>query len=274
MKGAFLLEEIKRGITVIKKIKNWPDFFLDYLGLTEKKLLILKMKDGFKYIIRTKTSDKYLFVETVLEDQYHTKQINFKDSIIIDLGPQIGLFSVFVSKKAKKVFAFEPVQENFELLKKNIELNKLENKIFPFNLAVSDKKGKEKIFLSENHSGGHSIYGFKKFDEKKSSPINLFLQSKGFNEKKFVEVSSVTLDEIFKINKINHCDLLKMDIEGAEYNVFYTLSDSCFKKIHKIAMEVHDIDENKNNCVYLIKFLESKGFKVKYRKAVLFAERK
>jgi len=274
MKGAFLLEEIKRGIIVIKNMKNWEDYFFNSLGLIQRKLITLKMKNKLVYIIRTKTLDKYLFAETVLEDQYLLNQINFdKNSVIIDLGAQIGFFSVFASRKAEKIFAFEPVTENFELLKKNIKLNKLENKIFPFNLAVSDKKGKEKIFLSETNTGSHSIYGFKEPEQEKGSSINYFLNGKGFSKKNFVEVSSITLDEIFTANKINQCDLLKIDIEGAEYNVLYNLSDSCFKKIHRIVMEVHDIDEKKNNLAYLMKFLESKGFKVKINNAVLFAER-
>ncbi|MBU2477194.1 FkbM family methyltransferase [Candidatus Micrarchaeota archaeon] len=215
-----------------------------------------------------------MFVETVLEDQYRLKNTSLhEDSVIIDLGAQIGLFSVYASNKAKKIFAFEPVSENYDLLVKNIKLNKLENKIMHFNLAVSDKKGKEKIFLSQNHSGGHSIYGFEEFDEKKSSPINQFIKSKGFNKEKFIEVSSITLEEIFRINKIKHCDLLKMDIEGAEYKVLYNLPDYCFEKIQRIAMECHDLDEKKKNSGYVKKFLQSKGFKVELNYAMLYAQK-
>ncbi len=269
MKGAFLIEEIKRGITVIKLIKNWQDYFFNYLELTKKKPLNLKMKDGLLFTMRTKTVDKYLFTETVLEDQYGINIIE-SGSVVIDLGAQAGFFSVFASKKAVKVFSFEPVAENFKILKKNIESNNLEDKIFPFNLAVSDKKGKERIFLSENHSGGHSVYGFE--EKNKNKYTNQFIKSKGFNKKNFIEVNSVTLNEIFKLNKISYCDFLKIDIEGAEYKVLYRLPDSCFRKIKRIAMECHNLDERKNNMLFLIGFLKSKGFKVKLTESVLLAE--
>jgi len=258
---------------IIKRIKNFHEYFFARFNLTKKKLVMLKMRNGLNYILRAKTVDVFLFTEVALENTYLLESIEFpENATIIDLGAHIGFFSVHASNKAKKIFAFEPVPENFELLKKNIELNKLENKIIPFNLALSDKTGKEKIFLAKNHSGGHSIYGCEKKDTQNEF-ISQFITSKGFSEKNFVEVNSITLNEVFKKNEINHCDLLKLDIEGAEYNVFYGLPDSCFNKIQRITMECHDIDKQKNNMVSLIDFLKSKGFKVTAKTAILFAER-
>ena len=77
-------------------------------------------------------------------------KINQND-IVIDVGAHIGLFSLLVSQfcKTGKIFSFEPIRENFDLLVSNLELNHIEN-VFPFNVAVSKNSGKLNLFLNNN----------------------------------------------------------------------------------------------------------------------------
>lgn len=274
MKAVFLLEEIRRNIKAIKNIKNFLEYFSCLYNLTQKKYATIRMKNGLSYFLRTKTVDIHIFGEIALENTYLLENVELpEDALIIDLGAQIGLFSVYASNKAKKIFSFEPVPENYKLMLKNIELNKLENKIVPFNLAVSDKKEKQKIFLSEKNSAGHSIYGYLEEEKNNSGYAKKFLEAKSFSKKNYVNADSISLSGIFKKNGIKQCDLLKADIEGAEYKVFYNLPDNLFKKIKKIVMECHNIDKNKNNSASLIEFLKLKGYKVKCIKSILFGER-
>ena len=66
-----------------------------------------------------------------------------KGNIVIDLGAHIGVFSVYAALYgAEKVYAYEPLKENYDLLVKNIAVNNLQDKIIPIQKAVTDKKGK------------------------------------------------------------------------------------------------------------------------------------
>lgn len=74
-----------------------------------------------------------LFFTTIIRhNQYNLSKKNVKNKIVIDAGANAGFFSIYAAKLgAKKVYAFEPVTETYEILKRNISLNKLENVIIP-----------------------------------------------------------------------------------------------------------------------------------------------
>jgi len=238
MVADFKISNIHLCLEAIKQIKNWHIYFFDLFSLIKNKNIIYKMREGTKYIARAGTTDRGIITTLRLEDEYYLNKIPLnKDSIVIDIGAQIGYFSSYVAKKAGRVFAFEPVPENYKLLLKNIKLNKKKN-IKTFNQAVSNKKKTMKIFTVED-TIGHSAYG------------------KG----DFIKVQATSLKSIFDSNKIKHCDLIKMDIEGGEYDILFNLPDSYFNKIQRIAMECHDID-SKNNSKSMISLLKKKGFKL------------
>ncbi len=240
-------------LEAIKKIKNWEDYFLDFCSLTKKDYIIYHMKNGMKYFVRAKTTDRGIVSTVHLGDEYKIDQLNLsKDSVIIDIGAQIGVFSTYISHKVGKIFAYEPEIENYNLLLKNIEINNLKGKIRAVNCGVSDKKEKLKIYISKNNTGGHSIYG------------------KGNN---YIVVPAITLKDIFDRNNIDKCDLLKMDVEGSEYKILYGLPKNYFRKIKRIRLEYHDIDKERENHNFLMDFLEKKGYDVVCRKGYLFAKR-
>ena len=137
-----------------------------------------------------------------LDTQIVREQIKEGD-IVIDVGANIGyytlIFAQLVGKKGK-VFAFEPEPKNFEILRKNIEINNYDNVIAEQKI-ISDKCGKMKLYVSDSDIVGHRI------------------QQMG-NSKKFVEVESVTLDEYMKkLNLEEKINFIKIDVEGAEPKV-------------------------------------------------------
>jgi len=115
---------------------------------------------------------------------------------VVDVGAHIGYFSLIFSKivgKQGKVFSFEAEPSNFEILKKNLKENNIQNVICE-NIAISDKIGKIKLFTSESSTG------------------NRLFSSKGGN---FIEVESNTLDNYFG-TKIKNIKFIKLDIQGGE----------------------------------------------------------
>ncbi|MDD4938047.1 MAG: FkbM family methyltransferase [Candidatus Shapirobacteria bacterium] len=161
-----------------------------------------KTKIFGKYIFYYLANDKYVGQRIALEkyEPYETKlilrQTKPKD-VIVDVGANIGYYTVLLADKVGKtgkVFAFEPDVISFEILKKNVEVNKLKNVVL-INAAVSDKKGTTYLYKSKRNYGDHRMFG-----------------SEG-KEK----IKTIKLDNFFKNQKI---DLMKIDTQGWEPSVF------------------------------------------------------
>ena len=158
---------------------------------------------------------------------------NINGSTVID----IGAFSVMAALKGAKVFAFEPNPKVFFYLIENIKgLN-----VHATQLGVSDKPGKKEFFVVPGLG---------------SSLTN--------NNGKKVTIECTNLKEIFHINKIKKVDYLKIDAEGAEYEVLLNAPIEILNKIKEIGMEYHTIPGH--NVGELIKLLKGAGFKVSTKK--------
>ena len=255
MTGDFKLKNIKFVFLAIAKIKNWPIYFLDLFNLTQKKKITYELRDGTKFCVRAKTTDRGIVTSVALLDEYRVKDTDLpKDSTVIDIGGQTGIFTVFVSKKVSKVYSYEPTAENYSMLKKNILINKLQNNIFAFKKAVSSREKTFKIYMSSNNTGGHSAFRTGEAD-------------------RYETVKATTLKNIFEENSIKRCDLMKIDAEGSEYDILYPLPKKYFSRILKIYMEYHDLDNKKKNHKFLVRFLKRVGYNVEYHDGLLYASR-
>lgn len=119
-------------------------------------------------------------------------------NIVLDIGAHIGYYTLIAAKivgTKGKVYAFEPNQKTFEILKKNVEKNGYKNVIL-VNKAISDKNGQAELYLNEENTGDHRLYNSR--DKRKS-----------------IKVETITLDTYFKDNNIK-INLIKMDIQGSE----------------------------------------------------------
>lgn len=234
---------ITTALKVIKIIKNWPLFFLDYIGLVKKNPIIYTLWNGIKYEISTKPPERSTIREVWVANEYTPKGFDIKDpDLVLDIGAHKGVFSIFASHFAKKgkIYSFEPVKENFKGLKKNIRINKIKN-IIAINKAVSNKTGSKDIFISDSTTM-HSFYLNK-------------------SKKRKTKVKTITLKDFVKQNKITKINFLKIDAEGAEYNILFSCPNTLFEKIEKISMECHNLNKQ-HNVFSLRNFLKDKGFDV------------
>jgi FkbM family methyltransferase len=132
------------------------------------------------------------------EGRFLMNQIT-EGSSVVDIGANIGYYTLQFARKVGSrghVYAFEPDPQNFILLKKNIEVNGYKN-VTPVQMAVSDVSGVTRLYLSLENKGDHRIF---ESDESRSS----------------VEIQSTLLDDYFRGSE-NKIDLIKMDVQGAEY---------------------------------------------------------
>ena len=228
-----------------KILKNWYLYPLVYFKLTKKDYVIFETRSGLKIKIRVNSTDLMALTHVWMIQEYSGDDFPISnDDVIIDVGAHIGLFALFASQFCKngKIFCYEPIKENYKILIENIEMNQIQN-IFPNNLAVTKKTSRVKIFLNDDQSG-HSM----------------FIQNKNF-----VEVDSKSLSDIFIDNGIKECDFLKLDCEGAEYEIVESLPSDLFTKINKTVIEYHMVDTKPELLEQLINKLKQFSFSVHTR---------
>lgn len=141
-------------------------------------------------------------------EQYETalmkSQIN-SESICVDVGANIGYYTLLMASRAKKVFAIEPDRESFEILEKNVKENNLKNVVL-INKAASDKKGKKYLVRDEKNQGNSKI---------QSTPNPSF--DKEGNTNKSDLINTDTLDNLL-INE-QYISCIKIDVQGWETEV-------------------------------------------------------
>jgi FkbM family methyltransferase len=168
-----------------------------------------------------------------------------RGDIVIDIGANIGEFSLFCATKGARVFAFEPDFNAFRLLKENVNTNLVAKKrVSIHDIAISDKTGVINFYLKPLEADSTII-----------SPKNP-------EDFKRVEITTTRLDEYFSNNGIGEViKLVKCDAEGAEPEVVY----GCEKIFPYIDLFAIDCGPERNGkCTYpeVSLFLEKSGFKI------------
>jgi FkbM family methyltransferase len=126
--------------------------------------------------------------------------------IILDIGANEGYFSILMSIlfPTTRIIALEPVCSTFFTLCQNVKLNHCAN-IEKYNIGVSKPGIKSlSMIVAKDFSGGST--SFCTFDA---------------NSHYKTDVGVISLDEVFSTYHIDRCKLLKMDIEGGEYDALY-----------------------------------------------------
>lgn len=144
------------------------------------------------------------FIPEILEEIYKHKVYDHflkgkKDLTILDIGANIGLWTQYAYPFSKIIYALEPSQEHYECLVTMLVSNEMHN-VAPIQQAISNENGKANFY----HNANTTMYSLNE------------AVSQGESE----EVRTITLDVLFEENKIEHIDFMKIDIEGAEAQVF------------------------------------------------------
>jgi FkbM family methyltransferase len=174
--------------------------------------------------------------------------------VIIDAGANIGLTSVFFANMYPdaKIVAIEPESTNYGLLLKNIA---------PYSniVAVQAALWKESTELALIDSGLGN-YGFQTHARRATSQPSMV----GY-------VPSITMNKLMEDYQLDHIDILKIDIEGAEKEVF----ENAMPWIDQVrAIEVETHDEMKTGCSRAV-YLATKDFDLEFRKGeTIFLARK
>lgn len=165
---------------------------------------------------------------------------------VLDVGGHIGYYTLLLAKcvgKSGRVFSFEPSPENFELLDRNIRLNHV-TQVEALPLAVFSSKGISTITIPDggSNSGGASV-----------------ISQVGARE---FQVETITLDNFCAERNIRP-EFIKMDVEGAEFNVLLGGEATIRNCRPQMLIEVHHFD-GKPHGNPAIEFLERCGYELSW----------
>lgn len=228
-----------------KIVRNWYLIPLGYLGLIDIRNYPLYLSNGLVFFV-SHIVDAWGIKEVFVDKDYQLSQLNKKKFIVIDIGANIGAFSLLATKLGKgvRVFSYEPSLSTFKVLQKNVTVNRLEKQILTFRMAVYNQAKVLRLF-NAGIPGARSLF-------------------RAHNEKQFEQVKTITISEILKRNKIPSCDFLKVDCEGAEYAIFSKCSPEIFKRLKRISIEFHEMLPDQDHH-QLVSLLMKHGFKVKHK---------
>lgn len=168
--------------------------------------------------------------------------------VVIDIGGNVGFFSSFALclRPQARCLSFEPLVGNYSQLQDNRKLNP-EADWHPVHGAVAGWDGSVRICSPS----GDSLV------------TNAFIETTGRDrpEQSSGEiVAAWSLETVFKQHQIEHCDWLKIDCEGAEYDIVYSMPTWLFKRITAIMIETHVVPGDRNTSAALCDYLENQGF--------------
>lgn len=213
-------------VSIIRNIavfKNWPLFYAVRYGLIRNECELVN-RNGIRLKVRPNTDDLKIVKSNFVTKHYIRNFVPItRNSIVIDVGAHIGAFSVLAGKIAHKVVAFEPDPKNYQMFKKNIELNKLTN-VYIFEMAVCGHSGyRSMYFYIDKSTGSHSLYDV--------GATNVVKK----------RVQTIAIDDIMKKEGLPRVDFLKLDCEGAEHDILRNMSPVTAAKVSCIAMETHGL---------------------------------
>lgn len=154
--------------------------------------------------------------------------------LFIDVGTNVGFFTILASPYFERVIAFEPTPSTYKRLKGNVALNALSNvEMHPY--ALSDKTGEAVLYENPLNRGGNSLEVF-------SNDYIIASRKTGWIS---YDIATTTLDEFVKVRRLDQIDFIKLDVERHEEKVLIGAMDSLNRFFPMLFVEVDSITRYK-----------------------------
>ena len=203
---------------------------------------VLEFKNGLHIEVQGKRCIQFL--NSIIFNKIYGEPNQQKT--IIDIGANKGLFCLYFGyalRKNVKIYAFEPHPQTYKFLQRNIQLNDLESNIFASQKCVSGIETNQKSFFVARESFDYSMFNEYQTDDE-------------------IVVKNITLKQFIEENDLEEIDLLKLNCEGAEYEILMQTPIEYVKRIKEIRMEYHnfELDGKTYDINPLIGYLENNNF--------------
>ena len=224
-------------------MKIFNRIYDNFLTLKPK---IIKHKN-FKFLCHN--TEEVLRAKTALTKEIITtnwiSQMN-KDSIFIDIGANVGIYSLMAASQGAQVYSFEPHFQNYYSLNMNIRLNNFHEKVKAYCLGVGESRNFETFFHFKFSAGSSTSQMSAAVDDKGNNFIPAFEQG----------IFSITLDDLHSnipiatATEVN----IKIDVDGLERKILYASQRMLAEpKLKSILVELSEA-EFKEISIFLSKF--------------------
>lgn len=227
-------------IRVPFKYNNWYTFLLSRF---RDGRCVLNLRDGVSIEIRNRGQDRAHVSECLVLYSYDSDPAYriAETDVVLDVGANIGAFTVRAASLARKgrVVAIEPQVENLQLLESNIRRNGFTN-VTVVHGALSGSDGQAALAV------GMEL-----------CPSLVF----SFPGMTMENVPTFKLRTLLDQAGIAEVDLMKMDCEGAEFDILLGASRADLRRIRRLVMEYHNVRRDRSHRE-LIECLQQAGFEV------------
>jgi FkbM family methyltransferase len=205
-------------VRVLFQIRNPGRVLICYLRRKPLPSGIVEFRNGLKIHVSRHPDDLATIFLIFLRSTYSGLE---SDTVVLDIGANIGAFSLYAAKSAKvqKVYAIEPCRESMEILQRNIVANQLQDIIVPLRAVVCGSKPGELVQFPVV-----------------SDPSNNSLNADGFPTE---PVITTTIGEVVERKSLGRVDYVKIDCEGAEYEIIREMPPALFEQFGKVVVEYH-----------------------------------
>jgi FkbM family methyltransferase len=237
-------QRVRRDLQLMKLLSNWREALS--AELSGGRLKRLELRNGVVLNAPEALDLNFLFQEIWLRGIYSPPGFEIRSGdVVIDVGANIGVFAAFAASRAPgvRVYAYEPFPGNIEWLQRNMKESGLTN----VNIRAQAMAGAQGERILHVHPEGWIFH-------------SLVREGDG-GEGQDISVKCLTLDEALDAEGIAHCDLLKLDCEGSEYEILQGCSPAALQRVRRIVGEYHDrgtLGTGESLC----RFLESHSFRI------------
>jgi amino acid adenylation domain-containing protein/FkbM family methyltransferase len=274
---------VQESVCLVEKVEQDDERLLAFVVPRPMHLPVFKGRQRYRLpnnaaiVEHGRNEADFLYHELFEQQVYFKHGISLRDGdCVVDAGAHIGLFTMMVNRMRNnlRVYAFEPAKPLFDLLQINTELYCDGTKLF--HCGLSNRAGAASLTFYPSFS---MMSGFYTDPQAEASTMKSFIQSQqtpespelSANERYYDELLSSrfesevheselkTLHTIIEEEGIERIDLLKIDVEKSELDVFNGIDEHDWQKIKQVVAHVHDID---SRLATVISLLEKFGFRV------------
>jgi amino acid adenylation domain-containing protein/FkbM family methyltransferase len=217
------------------------------------------LPNGMSVLCQNKSETDFLYQEIFELGTYLKHGIVLEETAcVFDVGANIGLFALYIGQLCPKgrLYSFEPLPPIFETLHRNAALCDAQIRVFPIGLSNKEAEAELTYYAGNSIMSGLKAHGDAEEDVE---VVKGFLrnQNRGAGESDVLpsQVDDLLRDrmrgevyrcrlrrlsDVMREERIGHIDLLKVDVERAEWDVLQGIDAGDWEKIHQIVLEVHD----------------------------------
>jgi len=240
------IRRLRQAVEPVRVFRNWPTYFRA-LGRRDDGQSVLLTRSGVRIAIRHNTWDIVIVREQFIDRSYlrYFRPRAARAPVVVDVGSYIGDFALYcASELGSRVLAYEPTAENYSVLQRNLELNPgIASRITAVHKGIAHTAqavATVQIDGSEVHVSSY-LYGDDLQSERRLFPCD-------------------TLAEALDRDGFQTVDLLKVDCEGAEYDIFTSTPRAVYDRIGGLVFEYHRVSDWEARLEAVNARLASAGF--------------